>query len=112
MNKIIAEWKKKPYGSIKTDRQTDRHTKVDTLLFADDQVLVAQSEDDLQRSIYNLHFIAKEYDMEISSDKSKIMFFVGKDHKRSKICIENRSLEQVSTLKYLGYHLSYIPEDD
>jgi hypothetical protein len=43
MNKIIAEWKKKPHSSIKIDR----HTKVDTLLFADDQVLVAESEDDL-----------------------------------------------------------------
>jgi hypothetical protein len=50
--------------------------------------------------------------MEISLDKTKIMAFVGKDHKRSKICIENRSLEQVSTFKYLGYHLSYISEDD
>jgi hypothetical protein len=48
MNKIIAEWKKKPRGSIKIDRQTDRHTKVHTLLFVDDQVLVAESEDDLQ----------------------------------------------------------------
>jgi hypothetical protein len=44
MNKIISEWKKKPHGSIKIDR----HTKVDTLLFADDQVLVAESDDDLQ----------------------------------------------------------------
>jgi hypothetical protein len=85
MNKIKAEWKKKPHGSIKVDR----HTKVDTLLFADDQVLVAESEDDLQRSVCSLHRKAKEYDMEILLDKTKIMAFVRKDHKRSKICIEN-----------------------
>jgi hypothetical protein len=43
---------------------------------------------------------------------TKIMAFSGKDPDRSKIYINNKTLEQVNTFNYLGYILSYEGEKD
>jgi hypothetical protein len=80
---------------------------LDTLLFADDQVLIASSESKLQRAIYKLQKMVSDFDMSISIEITKIMAFVGKDPVRSKICINNQMLEQVNTFNYLGCTLSY-----
>jgi hypothetical protein len=50
--------------------------------------------------------------MSISIEKTKIMAFSGKDPVRSKICINNKTLEQVNTFNYLGCTLSYEGEKD
>jgi hypothetical protein len=84
----------------------------DTLLFADDQVLIASSEDELQRTIYNLQKTISDLDMSISIEKTNIMALSGKDPIRRKICINNKMLEQVNTFNYLGCTLSYEVEKD
>jgi hypothetical protein len=40
------------------------------------------------------------------------MAFQGKEHVRSKICIENTISEEVNNLNYLGYNLTYKGETD
>jgi hypothetical protein len=40
------------------------------------------------------------------------MAFLGKDPVRSKICVNNKMLEQVNTFNYLGCTLSYEGEKD
>ncbi len=49
-----------------------------TLLFADDQVLIFDNEDTLQRALYELQMIIKENHLEISVQKTKSMAFQGK----------------------------------
>jgi len=45
---------------------------VNTILYADDQILMATSEDDLQTVAHHLNLIARKYKMTISSkDKGK-----------------------------------------
>jgi hypothetical protein len=88
--------------------KNDSH--LDTLLYTDDQVLLADTEDDIQCSVYNLHFVAKEFNMEISTTKR--MAFQGKELVRSKIFIENTTLEQANNLNYLAYNLTYKGEID
>jgi hypothetical protein len=85
---------------------------LDTLLFTEDQVLIASSEDELQRAIYNLQKMVSDFDISISIEKTKIMAFSGKDPVRNKICINNKMLEQVNTFNYLGCTLSYECEKD
>jgi len=46
-------------------------TLVNTMLYADDQVLIATSEDDLQRMAYHLNLTARKYKMTISSTKTE-----------------------------------------
>jgi phosphohistidine swiveling domain-containing protein len=62
-----------------------------TILFADDKVIVSNSTDDnLQPAIYKLNKIINEYGLTVSTDKSQVMAFKGRDQTRSKIVINNK----------------------
>jgi hypothetical protein len=78
-----------------------------TLLFADDQFIISDTEDNLQKAIYLLHSISKEYNLEIATKKTKVFGFVGTDHLRAKIIINDETLEEVSQFAYLGCSISY-----
>jgi hypothetical protein len=83
-----------------------------SVLFADVQVVIANSEDNLQRGLYALHQTVQTFGMEISYKKTKIMVFKGTEPIRSKIVIDNMILEQVNTFTYLGCNISYQKEKD
>ena len=51
------------------------------VLFADDQVTIVYSEDNLQRGVFTLLIIAKNFGMEISPEKSEMAFFKTKPNK-------------------------------
>ena len=85
---------------------------LNTLLFADDQVILAETEDDLQYAVYKQHLIANQYDLKISIPKTKVLAFRGEDHLRAKIIIENKIIEQVDCFTYLGYNVSYTDKKD
>jgi hypothetical protein len=84
------------------------------MLFADDQVLLAKSEDDLQYSVQNLNKIASEFSMEINAEKTRVMASRGMEPIRSKISIRpnNKTLKQQKTFNYLGYNISYEGEKE
>ena len=48
-----------------------------TLLFADDQFIISDTEDNLQKAVYLLYSISKEYNLEIATKKRKVFGFVG-----------------------------------
>lgn len=54
-------------------------TCLNTLLYTDDKILIEESQDYLQRSVYLLGKLASEYNMEISVVKTKLMAFKVKD---------------------------------
>ena len=78
---------------------------VNTIFYADDQILVATSEDDLQTMAHHLNIIARKYKMTISSTKTKSMAMWGGGNRiqRVKIVIKGNIVEQVTNFKYLGY---------
>jgi len=45
------------------------------LLFADDQGILQDSGDKFQKSVYILNQMSKDYNLKISTDKTKIMAF-------------------------------------
>ena len=51
--------------------------------------------------------ISKEYNLEIATKKAKVFGFVGTDHLRTKIIINDKTLEQVSQFTYLSCSISY-----
>ena len=89
-----------------------RNLYLNTLLFADDQVITQDSEDKLQKSVYILNQMSKDYNLKISTDKTKIMAFRGKHLVRSKIERDGSILEQVKQFNYLGCELSLDGEPD
>ena len=60
-----------------------------TLLFADDQFIISDTEGNLQKAVYSLYSISKAYNLEISTKKTKVFGFVGTDHLRTKIIIND-----------------------
>jgi len=81
-------------------------------VFADDQVIIQDSEDKLQKSVYLLNQMNKDYNLKISTDKTKTMAFKGKHLVRSEIEIDGSILENVKQFNYLGCELSLDGEPD
>jgi hypothetical protein len=74
--------------------------------YADDQALIQNSENILQIFVYILNQLSKDYNLKISTEKTKIVAFKGKYLVRSKIEIDGSILEQVKQFNYLGCELS------
>ena len=95
INKIIQEFK----TIIKKGIQQNNRKLVNTILYADDEILMATSEDDLQTMPYNLNLTARKYKMTISSTKTKAMAMWGNHIQRVKIVINDNIIEQVTEFK-------------
>jgi hypothetical protein len=59
---------------------------------ADAQVIISDSEVNLERGVIKLQYAAKNFGMEISPDKSETMTFLGQDPVRCKIVVEDKCL--------------------
>ena len=84
---------------------------MNTILYADDQILMATSEYDLQRMAHHLKLTARKYKMTIFSTKTKSMATWGNHIQRVKIAINDNIIEQVTDFKYLGYRISEYKSD-
>jgi len=69
--------------------------------------IISDTEDNLQKAVYLLYNISKGYNLEIARKKTKVFGFVGTDHLRTKIIINDETLEQVSQFTYLGCSITY-----
>jgi len=105
---LLRNWKHKVDAGI----VLKRNLYLNTLLFADDQVIIQDSEDKLQKSVCMLNQMSKGYNLKISTDKTKIMAFKGKHIKRFKTEIDGSILEQVKRFNYLGCELSLDGDPD
>jgi hypothetical protein len=85
---------------------------LNTILFADNQAIFGESEASFQRTINRLENIANGFNMRISAMKTKTVAFQGENHIRCKILIDNKTTEQVSSFKFLGFNVSYCLKED
>jgi len=93
----ITKWQKQDITGIKLPK----NQQLSTLLFADDQVIITDREDNLQRAAHKLNKIITEYGLTISVQKTKSMAFRGRDPVRTKIVIGKKIIEQVNSFNYL-----------
>ena len=84
---------------------------MNTIPCADDQILLATSEDDLQTMAHHLNLIARKYIMTISSTKTNSMAVWGNHVQRVKIVINDNIIEKVTDFNYLGYRISEYRSD-
>jgi hypothetical protein len=61
---------------------------------------------------FSLNNTAKEYKLQISTKKTKVLGFKGVEHLRAKIEISNQILKQVTCFNYLGCNISYVRFED
>jgi len=102
LDEVIRIWLQK----LKTSKYF-KELIFNTLLFADDQFIVSDTEDNLQKAVYLLYNISKECNLEIATKKTKVFGFVATDQLRTKIIINDETLEQVNQFTYLGRSISY-----
>uniref|UniRef100_A0A8D8XS53 Craniofacial development protein 2 n=1 Tax=Cacopsylla melanoneura TaxID=428564 RepID=A0A8D8XS53_9HEMI len=77
--------------------------KIKSIKYADDQAVLAESEEDLQRMMENIHNAGIRYGMKINISKTKVMRMSKKvTEERMKVTLEGKYLEQVENFKYLG----------
>ena len=81
---------------IKKGIQLNDRKLVNTILYADDQILMATSEEDLQTMAYHVNLIARKYNMTISSTKTKSLAMWGNHIQRVKIVINDNIIEKVT----------------
>lgn len=75
---------------------------INNIRFADDTVLIADSDTGLQSLVERLEGSCKKYGMKINSSKTKVMVFGKNQNVPIPIKIEGNTLEQVYKFKYLG----------
>jgi hypothetical protein len=90
--------------------QLKKESTIKTVLYADDQILIAKSEDDLQMAAHRLGNIAKEY-LRISASKIKSMGKCGNEIRRLKIMIDGKIIDQVTEFNYVGSKISEYKKD-
>ena len=88
----------------------DRYLNI--LLYADDLAIVQDNETNLQISVFKLNQICEQYNMKISTAKTKVMAFRGKQPVRTKIIINDQTIEQVNHFNYLGHDIGYDKDYD
>jgi endonuclease/exonuclease/phosphatase family metal-dependent hydrolase len=110
LDDMIRKWK----SQIKTGIviKEDSGDALNCLIFADDLIVLQESEDDLQRSLFELDKIGQDYNLIISSSKTRVMAFRGKDPVRSKIVVQQNIVDQVSHFHYLGCEISFQRDKD
>jgi hypothetical protein len=74
--------------------------------FADDQVVIADSADNLQIGVFTLQNIATNSGMGKRQEKSGTIAFLGQDAVKFKIVVDNKCLQQLKNFKYLGCEIS------
>jgi hypothetical protein len=81
INKILQEFKM----VINKGIQLTNRKKINTILYADDQILMATSEDELQTMAYHLNLIARKYKMNIPTSKQNQWQCVRTTYKEQKL---------------------------
>ena len=99
MDQIIQQVKNKNLG------YQMHNTKFNILCYADDAVLMADNENDLQRLLLQFQKTAQTFNMEIHTEKTCAMV-ISKEAVRCKLAVYNKPIKQVSAFKYLGIDIS------
>ena len=107
INKIVQEFK----FAVKKGIPLNNSKILNTILYADDRILMATSEDELHTMAHQLNLVARKYKMSISSTKTKSMAMCGNYIQRVKIAINDNIIEQVTDFKYLGYRIAEYKSD-
>ena len=108
IDNLLRNWKYKVDAGV----ALKRNLYLNTLFFADNQMIIQITEDKLHKSVYILNQLSKEYNLKISTDRTKIMAFRGKWLLCSKIEVDGSILGKVKQFNYLGCKLSLDGELD
>lgn len=91
----------------KSDIFLDKGDKINALMYADDLILLSETNEGLQAQINKLNDYCEKWKLEINEKKSKVMIFNrGNKLIKSEIRINKTPVEHVKNFKYLGFSIS------
>ena len=87
-----------------SDVTLDDNYKSNALMYADDLILLSETEKGLQNQIIKLNLFCKNWNLSINTKKTKIMTFNrGNRIIKTKIMSNKTPLDDVNSMKYLGF---------
>ena len=90
-----------------SDISLDGGIKINALMYADDLILLADSEKGLQKQIDKIEKYCEKWKLEINTKKTKIMVFNrGNKLLKRDIRLNGTVIESVKVFKYLGFTIS------
>ena len=94
-------------GVTMRDERRNIKWKVDWLMFADDTVLLGDSDEKLERLVQEFGRVCQRRKLSVNETKSKIMN-IGKNGEENQvnISLNDRRMEEVETYRYLGVDIS------
>ena len=96
MDHILREAKERFSGGVKLEERN-----VQFLLFADDLMLVAETEEDVERNLQILDDVMAQWQMKINWGKTKAMV-VKRGGGSCNVTVKGEKIEEVKVMKYLG----------
>ena len=96
----MAGKRKKFYGSVRLTTG-----EVEVLLFADDLMMMAESEEALQHNMQELNDRLKEWEMKANWQKTRVMR-IGRKKDVCTVEVNGQEVEQVEVMKYPGVMIS------
>ena len=102
MDGVLREMKARTLGRGVALNLEGRQWKLSSVLFADDAVLVAESEEDLGRLVREFDNVCKRRNLTLNVGKTKVMVMERGTDTQCRICLNEQVLENVSEFKYLG----------
>ena len=103
MDDVLKEVKPK-ISQVHVGYRNMKPIGISECLFADDLVILARSEVELQSNIETWRVALSKRNMKINMEKTRVMV-VGKERKNVKIEVDGRKLQQVTVCKYLGVNI-------
>ena len=89
------------------DVYLDKEHKINALMYADDLILISETQEGLQKQIDKLSDFCEERKLDVNIKKTKIMIFNrGNKLLKTEFRIKNSVLENVKSFKYLGFTIS------
>ena len=109
VNDIEKEFTKLGCSHIKIDDNWDNFIKLLILMYADDTIILADSEVNLQLALNALKSYCETWKLEINCSKTKITIFSRSkiNHDNFDFKYGNQTIETVDSYKYLGVILNY-----
>jgi hypothetical protein len=102
LDEIITKWQKEDTKGI----ALSKNQQLLTLLFADEHLIILNTDDNLLKAAYKLRQILTEHGIIISVQKTKLITSTGTQPVRSKFVIDNINIEKVNFFIYLGKLIS------
>ena len=75
--------------------------RMKTIKYADDQAVLAETEEELQRMMENIARVGEEFGMNLNVSKTKVMR-ISREEGHVSISLKGKDIEEVKTFKYLG----------